>query len=324
MMRCLAVICLLTMLVSCSTDEEETLVPEDFQDGLAEGVNYGIAAAYPNDEGLGANPYILAVENFESGQVAIPTEYDRYRENVSVVGSPVFTGNYAGENAWPEGLQGPTCRYVIPQRAHEGERLSYFVRMYFRYDKSFHPGEGMEPVGVKGFGIYNETDDSEACDGLNWYAVSCQFVGWGPSSKEAANDGYLWFGHMYSYCPAAANAKAKVGEINLTDFGDGIPSYRFSIYSDPYYYIKFDQWYCYEIGLYLNTPGKNDGEARFWINGVLQSHATNLRFRDVESLTPQYVQLNLHRTTEDFPQTMKRFVDNIVIATRYIGPVKRE
>jgi hypothetical protein len=76
--------------------------------------------------------------------------------------------------------------------------------------------------------------------------------------------------------------------------------------------------------LYLNTPGENDGEARFWIDGVLQSRATNMRFRDLEDLTPEYVQLNLHRTTDNFPQTMVRYVDNIVIATRYIGPVKAD
>jgi len=30
------------------------------------------------------------------------------------------------------------------------------------------------------------------------------------------------------------------------------------------------------------------------------------------------------RTTEDFPQTMIRWADNIVLARRYIGPVRVE
>lgn len=311
---------LFVLCCSCSSNDSTTDVPDYFHDGLADGVNYGIASQYINDEGIENNQYVLSVEDFETGEVTISTEEDRYKSNVNVVTIPVLDGQYAGEHLWPEGLQGPTCRYVIPEKAHEGDRLAYFVRMYFWYDSSFHPGEGMEPVGVKGFGIYNEFDDSEPCNGENWYCVSCQFVGWGPSSKDEANDGYLWFGHMYSYCPDAAQARSALGEINLTDSED-TPSYRFSIYSDPYYYLKFNKWYCYEVGLYLNTPGKNDGEARFWINGVLQSRAVNMRFRDIENLKPEYVQLNLHRTTENFPQTMKRYVDNIVISTRYIGPM---
>lgn len=311
------------ILVACSKDDSTHSFPEQLQDGLAPGINFGIAAGYLNDAGIENHPYVLAVENFEAGHIRIVTQDDRYKKNVKVVGSPVFSGNYAGEQAWAQGVEGPTCRFPIPATAHADERLTCFVRMYFRFDSSFHPGSGMEPVGVKGFGIYNESGNTNnPCDGTNWYSVSCQFVGWGPSSKVEANNKYLWFGHMYSYCPDASNAKAKVGEINLTDFGNGIPSYRFSIYSDPYYYIKFDKWYCYEIGLYLNTPGKSDGEARFWINGVLQSRAVNMRFRDIENLKPEFVHLNLYRTTVNFPQTMKRYVDNIVIATRYIGPIK--
>lgn len=312
----------ISVLFGCSNHETDTEQPDFYQIGLEKGVNYGLAADYPGDNGIETSPYVLAVENFESGRVAIPTQQNRYRDNVGVVERPVFSGKYAGEHAWPQGLQGPTCRYNIPASAHTGSQPTYFVRMYFRFDNSFHPGTGMEPVGVKGFGIYNETSSSGPSNGTNWYSVSCQFTGWGPSVKKEANNGYLWFGHMYSYCPDAARAEAAVGTIKLTDFGS-VPSYRFSIYSEPYYYIKFDEWYCYEIGLYLNTPGKSDGEARFWINGVLQSRAVNMRFRDIESLTPETVHLNLHRTTEQFPHTMKRYVDNIVIATRYIGPMKR-
>ncbi len=317
----------LVLLISCSKEnvafDQEENQNDNLDESFLSGGALGIASNYVNDAGIENNPFVLAVENFETGQVTIPTQEDRYKKNVKVVMSPALNGKYSGEHSWASGVEGPTCRFTIPAKAHVGEKPTYFVRMYFRFDSSFHPGDGMEPIGVKGFGIYNESaSTSEPCNGKNWYSVACQFTGWGPSAKSDANNKYLWFGHMYSYSPQAANAKAAKGEIKLTNFGDGIPSYRFSIYSNPYFYIKFDQWYCYEVGLYLNNPGKSDGEAKFWINGVLQSHATNLRFRDIEDLKPQTVHLNLHRTTPNFPHTMKRYVDNIVIATRYIGPMK--
>jgi hypothetical protein len=182
-------------------------------------------------------------------------------------------------------------------------------------------------VGVKGFGIYCEKVGASAttpCDGTNWYDVAVQFVGWGPSSKPEANDGFLWVGHMYSYNPYPEQALAALGTILVTDPATGDRPYRFSSYADPFLYIGFGDWHCYETGLYLNTPGENDGEARFWIDGVLQSRTTNMRFRDIEDLYPTHMHLNLHRTTEDFPQTMLRWADNIVLASRYIGPVRVE
>jgi hypothetical protein len=158
---------------------------------------------------------------------------------------------------------------------------------------------------------------------MTWYDVSCQFVGWGPSQKPQANDGFLWVGHLYSYNPHPEEAFAALGTIKLSDPPDGTKSCRFSSYADPFEYIAFLSWRCYELGLYLNTPGANDGEARFWIDGVLQSRTTHMRFRDIPERLPTSMHLNLYRTTEDFPQTMTRWVDNIVLAKRYIGPVRR-
>jgi hypothetical protein len=196
------------------------------------------------------------------------------------------------------------------------------------FDHSFHPGAAnLEAgVGVKGFGIVAEPFGgglNTPCDGTNWYDSQVQFVGWGPSSKPEANNGYLWVGHQYSYTPYPEEAEARVGSVHVTDPAVGDRPYRFSAYAEPFHYLDFGGWHCFEVGMYLNTPGNFDGEARFWIDGVLQSRVTRIRYRDVESLLPTDMHLNLHRTTEDFPQTMVRWTDNIVLATHYIGPVNK-
>ncbi len=187
------------------------------------------------------------------------------------------------------------------------------MRVCYNFDKSFHPGDQSVGVGVKGFGIYAE---GEGTTETTWYNTSVQFVGWGGSSKPQANDGYLWVGHLYSYNPHPDEAVATVGEL------DNVSEYRFSAYATPFDYIRFNTWRCYEVGLYLNTPGENDGEARFWIDGVLQSRVTHMRFRDSITPRPDKVNISLHRVTENIPHTMTRWMDNIVIARRYIGPVK--
>ncbi len=302
-------------------------LPEHWRTGLEPGVNLGIAQNYPGDRGIASSPWVLAAEDFETGAVTIPTEEDRYALNVTVVDTEHYTGSHAAEHAWPEGLNGPTTRFVVPSSANEEDRPAYFMRMCFKYDDSFHPGDLTLGVGVKGFGIYCEKEPANVytpCDGTNWYDVSVQYVGWGPSSKPEANDGYLWVGHMYSYNPYPERAVPALGTVEVSDPAAGDDPYRFSSYADPFWYLGFGDWHCYETGLYLNTPGAHDGEARFWIDGVLESRVTNMRFRDIEDLYPTHMHLNLHRTTEGFPQTMYRWADNIVLATRYIGPVATE
>lgn len=300
--------------------------PDFWSEGLAEGVNWGLAAAYPDDVGISENPYVLGAEDFETGAVTIPTEEDRYAANVEVVDEQAYTGRYSARHTWPEGLNGPTCRFPLLAEAHLDEQPAYFVRMCFRFDASFHPGDLSLGVGVKGFGVYSEdigANDDDRCDGTNWYDVAIQFVGWGPSQKPEANDGFLWVGHLYSYNPAPDRAVASLGELNVTEAADGGAPYRFSVYADPFRYLKFDEWNCFEVGLYLNTPGFSDGEARLWQDGVLISRVTHLRYRDVPELVPTSAHLNLHRVTENFPHEMIRWADNIVIARRYIGPVAR-
>ena len=102
-----------------------------------------------------------------------------------------YTGQYAGVHTWPEGLNGPTTRFVLGDEAHQDDRPAYFMRMCFNYDDSFHPGDLSRGVGVKGFGIYYEDGSGNAntCEGMSWFNTSCQFVGWGPSQKDEANDG---------------------------------------------------------------------------------------------------------------------------------------
>lgn len=302
-------------------------LPLHWMEGLEDGVNWGLAAEYPDDINIATHPAVLAAEDFESGSVTIPTEEDRYRSYTTVINTKSYTGRYSGEHRWSQGYNGPTSRYQIPASAHQGERPTYFVRMCFNFDNSFRPADGKAGVGIKGFGIasdpFNKASTTTPCDGTNWYNAQAQFVGWGPSSKPQANNGYLWVGHLYSYNPYPEKAEAALGRIIVSDPSVGTKPYRFSSYATPFNYLDFGGWHCYEVGLYLNTPGKFNGEARFWIDGILQSRVTGMRYRDIASLLPTEMHLNMHRVTDDFPQTMIRWTDNIVLATRYIGPVKK-
>lgn len=303
----------------------EEALPEAWRDGLQPGVNTGLAARVPNDAALKSDPNVFLVEDFESGKVAIPyKEGNKWTDLLKVADTGAFQGKFCGYKTWNQGEQGGACRFWLPKEAHQGPRPAYFLRAYRKFDKAWHPGDVKKAAGLKGMGLcclkakFDGRGGVEAggvCDGTNWYTVEDQFVGWA-GNGAAAQDGYYWFGHMYSYMPFPKEAVAQPGKIKVND----PPTTRFSCYADPYLYIQYEKWYCYELALYLNTPGQRDGEARYWIDGVLQARATQMCFRTVAEALPEVMCVSLYRTKTDFPQPMTLWMDNLVVARRYIGP----
>jgi hypothetical protein len=83
---------------------------------------------------------------------------------------------------------------------------------------------------------------------------------------------------------------------------------------------KLGQWYCYELMVLANTPGKRDGRIACWLDGKLIADFPNLRLRDVASLKINHAALDLHIGSNRVRENRKWY-DDVVIATSYIGPV---
>jgi hypothetical protein len=82
---------------------------------------------------------------------------------------------------------------------------------------------------------------------------------------------------------------------------------------------ELGRWYCYELMVRANTPGKRDGRIAAWLDGVLVMDFMNLRLRDVASLTIDRMGLSFHIGSN--PNGLARkWYDNVVAATSYIGP----
>ena len=81
-----------------------------------------------------------------------------------------------------------------------------------------------------------------------------------------------------------------------------------------------DRWYCYEYMVKANTPGQRDGRIAFWFDGVLAADFQNLRLRDIDSLKIDRFGLSFHVGSNANGET-KKWYDNVVAATSYIGPV---
>ena len=71
--------------------------------------------------------------------------------------------------------------------------------------------------------------------------------------------------------------------------------------------------------LRANTPGQRDGEVKYWIDGKLVSDFPNLNIRSVSTLKMDEAHIGLQAMHSE--RVNKKWYDNVVIATKYIGPM---
>lgn len=86
-------------------------------------------------------------------------------------------------------------------------------------------------------------------------------------------------------------------------------------------YLATNRWYAIEQHCRLNTPGEKDGVLRAWVDGHLAFEKTDVRFRLTDTLKIEQVWMNVyHGGTIPSPHDQHVYIDNVVIANKYIGP----
>ncbi len=85
--------------------------------------------------------------------------------------------------------------------------------------------------------------------------------------------------------------------------------------------LERNRWYCIEQHLRLNRPGERDGLLEAWIDGLKVFTRTGIRFRDTASLGIEKIWMNVYHGGKDpAPRDLTLYLDDVVVATRYIGP----
>lgn len=87
--------------------------------------------------------------------------------------------------------------------------------------------------------------------------------------------------------------------------------------------IQQGRWYCVDEYVRVNSaPGTHDGVLRAWINGRLAFEKTDILFRNTLELHVGEVWYNIyHGGTAPAPHDMYLYLDNLVVARSYIGPM---
>jgi len=89
--------------------------------------------------------------------------------------------------------------------------------------------------------------------------------------------------------------------------------------------IQRDKWICVEMMIKHNTPGKEDGEQAYWIDGELRGHWRGINWRTSPTLFANAFTLESYITDRWTKHKVNIvYFDNVVIATQYIGPAKAE
>jgi hypothetical protein len=88
----------------------------------------------------------------------------------------------------------------------------------------------------------------------------------------------------------------------------------------PNFTPELGRWYCYELMVQANAPGKRDGRVKCWIDGEVIAEFTNLRLRDVDTLKIDRFGLSFHIKSNPNGEA-KKWYDDVVAAKSYIGPI---
>ena len=87
--------------------------------------------------------------------------------------------------------------------------------------------------------------------------------------------------------------------------------------------LENNRWYCIEQYAKMNTPGKNDGILRAWIDGKPAFEKSDVRMRDTDKLKIELIWFNLyHGGSKAAEKNHHIYLDEVVISRKPIGMVK--
>ncbi len=287
----------------------------------AGGAGEGIAAKYPGDVGIADDPAVIFADDFESYTDASELSqrwdavYQMSQLRIATEADNVYAGAQALEMSVPQQqneLSNATDKILAT------ERDALFLRYYSRFQAPFdvvgssHNGSMISAH----YFIDGQATPGVPADGTNKFLANLE--NWrGEAATPSPGDLNIyiyhpeqrseWGDHFFPTGTVLPNSSEPF------DFGP-------EFVSRPDIIPELSQWYCYEYMVKANTPGERDGRITVWLDGELVADFPNLRLRDVASLMIDRFGLSFHIGSNPNGETRKWY-DNVVAATSYIGPM---
>jgi hypothetical protein len=276
----------------------------------------GIASRYPDDAGIGSDPAVIFADDFESYSSAsgLTSRWSQafHSQNIRIATEPgnVFKGGKSLELTVPR-TSSEVSNEVI--KTLNPTRDVIFIRYHAKFDGGFNVlGSSHNGVLVSA----NYCCPGVKADGFNKFVVS--YEAWRDQANQP-NPGKL---NIYTYHPDQRD----VWGDHFFPTGVVMPFTNTPGNFGPDFVARPDitpvlgRWYSYELMVRTNTPGQRDGRIAMWLDGDLIADFPNLRLRETTSLKMDRFGINLHVNGNDLALARK-WSDNVVAATSYIGPV---
>ncbi len=283
----------------------------------------GIAAKYPGDAGIEKLASVIFADDFEghADLAAAAKKWDVISRNPNVRIAREKNNVYLGNQSVEFGVPKDQRLASVFAKLLTNKRNLLFVRCYSKYAANYDLWGNHNGVSISA-GYYVNGIRATAgvrADGKNKYLAAYECYR-SREQLDIPNPGKL---AVYMYHP---EQRHRWGDYFFPT-GIVLPnsSRRFNFGPD---FVsrkdvvpELDRWYCHELMLKANTAGKRDGRIAFWLDGKLIADFQNLRLRDVDSLKIDRFNVGLHVGPIEHEAT-KKWYDNVVAATSYIGPVK--
>jgi hypothetical protein len=276
----------------------------------------GLAATYPNDAGIASDPAVLFADNFESGDMR---KWDQQRGRV------VMTEDKPNAGRW--------CVQMPMERGknHGGDAIKWFMpgadAVYARCYVKFSP-------------------DYQYNHHFLWLGANQRTNKWSAFGKAGLKpNGTYYSTGMEPWFAWGKNPPP--GEVNLyTYYLDMEPDRKMDKYWGNGFFPPgpgkgtaasaarvippLNQWQCWEFMIQANTASdKSDGKQAMWVDGKLVGEFTGIRWRDDLDLKVNCFWLEHYGYDEGDPtkqywkDSQSVWFDDVVVASRYIGPMKR-
>lgn len=290
--------------------------PAPGRDGPAPELELGFAAGFDQDAGIDGHADVVMFEDFEAADwtdhwTALGGTFD------ITDADPAFGFAVLAPDVGSRAL-----RVLMP----EAENASLNIRYDFMAETGAEPDEIYFRYYLRFGDDWNQTVDGGKLPGISGtYGTA----GWGGRRSDGTN-GWSARGLFRESVPRGGNplgGRTPIGSYVYhadmpTRFGD---NYLWVEGWGPEGYggvIEPQRWVCLEHYVRMNTPGDNDGVLRAWVDGRRSLDIEDLRFRDVDRLRIERIWMNVyHGGTDVSPYDQHLFIDHVVIARSYIGPM---
>ena len=289
----------------------------------------GIAARYPGDKDIATDPAVIFADDFDSytSPSQLTTKWDgAYQlQNIRIATEPgnFFAGSKSLEFSLP--ISTAEVSNSLKKRLSP-EQDTVFLRAYTKFDAGYSVNTSNHN-GLRLSAKYPGPGIIPPADGTGFFLFLLQNNILGTTLAGETPPGYS---HLYVYWPNQRSAfgdhwypdgmvKPVASDIGNQGEWLAFPNQYPDFTSMPNFLPQRNRWYCYELMVRANTPGQRDGEVKYWIDGKLVSDFPNLNIRSVSTLKMDEAHIGLQAMHSE--RVNKKWYDNVVIATKYIGPM---